>query len=122
MAASASSSLEVQEFDVPFLSQPVSRKNLLVVARLAERAERYDEMAAAMKLLASSASDLTSTERHLLSCAYKNVIYSRRSAWRSLKESKIVNRAGKKNEWQEVDALINSYLTTVEKELRDYCM
>lgn len=53
-------------------------------AKLAEQAERYEEMAEFMKLVAknSSGMEMTVEERNLLSVAYKNVIGARRAAWR----------------------------------------
>ncbi|MCP6198822.1 14-3-3 family protein, partial [Klebsiella pneumoniae] len=54
-------------------------------AKLAEQAERYDEMVEAMKNVASrnvSDNELTVEERNLLSVAYKNVIGARRASWR----------------------------------------
>ena len=48
------------------------------MAKLAEQAERYDEMVEYMKNVAMSAStDLTLEERNLLSVAYKNVVGTR---------------------------------------------
>ena len=55
-------------------------------AKLAEQAERYDEMAAAVKDMVQSTggSDLSAEERSLLSVAYKNVTGNRRASWRIL--------------------------------------
>lgn len=52
------------------------------MAKLAEQAERYDEMLDAMKVVASYDTELTVEERNLLSVAYKNVIGVRRASWR----------------------------------------
>merc|ERR1711946_60169 len=51
-------------------------------AKLAEQAERYDEMVESMKKVASMDVELTVEERNLLSVAYKNVIGARRASWR----------------------------------------
>merc|ERR1712223_985709 len=51
-------------------------------ARLAEQAERYDDMAEFMKCATEYGSDLTNEERNLLGVAYKNVVGARRSSWR----------------------------------------
>jgi 14-3-3 protein epsilon len=53
-------------------------------AKLAEQAERYDDMIASMKKVATLGSDLSVEERNLLSVAYKNVIGARRASWRVL--------------------------------------
>ena len=51
-------------------------------AKLAEQAERYDEMADHMKNVGNADSELSVEERNLLSVAYKNTVGSRRAAWR----------------------------------------
>ncbi|CAH1393848.1 unnamed protein product [Nezara viridula] len=58
------------------------REDNVYKAKLAEQAERYDEMVEAMKLVASLDLELTVEERNLLSVAYKNVIGARRASWR----------------------------------------
>lgn len=58
------------------------REDRVFMAKLAEQAERYDEMLDAMKVVASYDTELTVEERNLLSVAYKNVIGVRRSSWR----------------------------------------
>ncbi|CAL8096341.1 unnamed protein product [Calicophoron daubneyi] len=69
------------------LKSNFSTEDLVTIAKFAERAERYDDMAAAMKLYTEqkgkdSKEELGNEERNLLSVAYKNVIGARRSAWR----------------------------------------
>ena len=85
-------------------------------ARLAEQAERYDDMAEFMKNATEYGSDLTNEERNLLSVAYKNSVGSRRSAWRALssieeRQSGDTDKAG----------LITEYKKTVEGELDNFC-
>ena len=50
------------------------RDHLVYMAKLAEQAERFDEMVAHMKDVAGLKEELTVEERNLLSVAYKNVI------------------------------------------------
>merc|ERR1712216_300457 len=50
--------------------------------KLAEQAERYDEMAEHMKAVAQSNQELSVEERNLISVAYKNAVGSRRASWR----------------------------------------
>lgn len=57
----------------------LSREELANKAKLAEQAERYDDMADAMKKLVENYKPLTNEERNLLSVAYKNVVGARRS-------------------------------------------
>jgi len=64
------------------LENVTDRDALCYSARLAEAAERYAEMAAAMKKLVTLYKELTNEERNLFSVAYKNVVGTRRSAWR----------------------------------------
>ncbi|KAG1367920.1 putative 14-3-3-like protein GF14 omicron [Cocos nucifera] len=60
------------------------RENFVYVAKLAEQAERYDEMVESMKNVAKLDVELTVEERNLLSVGYKNVIGARRASWRIL--------------------------------------
>ncbi|KAI8053981.1 14-3-3 domain-containing protein [Syncephalis plumigaleata] len=77
------------------------------MAKLAEQAERYDEMVEHMK-----------KERNLLSVAYKNVIGARRASWRII--SSIEQKEESKGNTDHV-AMIKKYRTTVEKELSNVC-
>eukprot|EP00873_Tetraselmis_striata_P037135 jgi/Tetstr1/457399/TSEL_044001.t1 len=59
------------------------KERSVYLAKLAEQAERYDEMVDEMKLVAQHASrtaSLSVEERNLLSVAYKNVIGARRAS------------------------------------------
>ena len=60
----------------------LDRESLVYKAKLAEQAERFDEMVSDMKDVAKQPQELTVEERNLLSVAYKNVIGSRRASWR----------------------------------------
>ena len=90
-------------------------------AKLAEQAERYDDMVESMKKVASMGLDLTVEERNLLSVAYKNVIGARRASWRVLSsiEQKETERGGD----GEINkaALVKAYKGKVEKELDAVC-
>ncbi|XP_002730567.1 14-3-3 protein zeta-like [Saccoglossus kowalevskii] len=91
------------------------RASLVLRARIAEQAERYDDMAASMKTLTESDVDLLENERNLLSIAYKNMIGTRRNAWRVIStieeaETKDTNRE-----------LCSKYREKIENELRKIC-
>jgi 14-3-3 protein epsilon len=60
------------------------REEAVYMAKLAEQAERYEEMVEEMKKVAKMVHDqeLSVEERNLLSVAYKNVIGARRASWR----------------------------------------
>jgi hypothetical protein len=76
--------------DVSGLPVDEQREVLVHLAKTAEIAERFDDMAALMKDLVlwtnANSQDLNVEERNLLSVAYKNVIGGRRSSWRSMNE------------------------------------
>jgi len=61
---------------------PDNHDEILFMAKLAEQTERYDEMVLCMRKIVKLQSELNQDERNLLSVAYKNVIGSRRAAWR----------------------------------------
>jgi len=94
------------------------REKNVYKAKLAEQAERYDEMVDAMKKVAGLKVELTVEERNLLSVAYKNVIGSRRAAFR------IISSIEQKEASKSADAgphgpMIKSYLKKIENELHD---
>ena len=85
-------------------------------AKLAEHTERYDDMAVVMKsVVESSTSDLEGTTRNLLSVAYKNVVGTKRSAWRLLSS---LEAKETKDEQKE---LTKEYKKKIEKDLCDVC-
>jgi len=95
-----------------------TREENIYTARLAEQAERYDEMAEAMKKVAQSSEELTVEERNLLSVAYKNVVGSRRASLRIISsiEQKEESR-GKEDHLKKA----REYRNKVEKELTSIC-
>ena len=85
-------------------------------AKLAEQAERYDDMAAAMKKVTESGVELSNEERNLLSVAYKNVVGARRSSWR------VISSIEQKTDGSErKQTMAREYREKIEKELRDIC-
>jgi len=91
------------------------RETLIRRAKLAEQAERYDDMAKAMKEVTKQESDepLTTEERNLLSVAYKNIVGAKRSSWRVI--SSIEQKASDKEE------LAKTYRNKIEQELNEVC-
>ena len=104
------------------MSEPKSeRKANVYQAVLAEQTERYEEMVQAMKRVTASASkdgELSVKERNLLSVAYKNVVGSRRAAWRIL--SSLKQKEQSKGNEDHVKK-IEEYKSKIEKELNDIC-
>ncbi|CAO2592921.1 14-3-3 protein theta [Lemmus lemmus] len=82
----------------------MEKTELIQKAKLAEQAERYEDMATCMKAVTEQGAELSNEERNLLSVAYKNVVGGRRSAWRVMKLQ-----------------LIKDYREKVESELRSIC-
>ncbi|XP_029965271.1 tyrosine 3-monooxygenase/tryptophan 5-monooxygenase activation protein, epsilon polypeptide 1 isoform X1 [Salarias fasciatus] len=94
------------------------REDLVYQAKLAEQAERYDEMVESMKKVAKKDVELTVEERNLLSVAYKNVIGARRASWRII--SSIEQREESKGAEEKLK-MIREYRQTVEQELKNIC-
>lgn len=99
----------------------LTREQYVYIAKLAEQAERYEEMVKFMEKLVvgtTPAAELTVEERNLLSVAYKNVIGSLRAAWR------IVSSIEQKEESRKNEdhvMLVKDYRSKVEDELTDVC-
>jgi len=92
------------------------KDELVQKAKLAEQAERYDDMANAMKKVTEQGAELTNEERNLLSVAYKNVVGARRSSWR------VISSIEQKTEGNErKQAMAREYREKVEKELCEIC-
>jgi 14-3-3 protein epsilon len=94
------------------------REDNVYKAKLAEQAERYDEMVQCMKKVAGMDVELSVEERNLLSVAYKNVIGARRASWRIV--SSIEQKEESKGGNAKVE-LIRQYRNIIEKELREIC-
>jgi 14-3-3 protein epsilon len=92
----------------------MERDALVYKAKLAEQAERFDEMVEYMKAVAQQPVELSVEERNLLSVAYKNVIGSRRASWR------IISSIEQKGDSDKLN-LIQTYKGKIEKELEDIC-
>uniref|UniRef100_A0A8C4R7X2 14-3-3 protein epsilon n=1 Tax=Eptatretus burgeri TaxID=7764 RepID=A0A8C4R7X2_EPTBU len=95
-----------------------ARDEIVYQAKLAEQAERYDEMVENMKLVAKMDTELSVEERNLLSVAYKNVIGARRASWRII--SSIEQKEESKGSEEKLQ-LVRDYRETVEKELQAIC-
>ncbi|KAK2391590.1 G-box regulating factor [Trifolium repens] len=99
----------------------LNREQYVYLAKLAEQAERYEEMVSFMqKLVVAStpSSELSVEERNLISVAYKNVIGSLRAAWR------IVSSIEQKEESRKNEdhvLLVQQYRSKVESELSNVC-
>lgn len=92
----------------------MDRDSNVFMAKLAEQAERFDEMVTHMKEVARQPNELTVEERNLLSVAYKNVIGSRRASWRVVSSIESKGEADKLSQ-------IADYKRTIEIELEGIC-
>jgi len=94
----------------------LAENKLVELVRVAETAERYEDMCKFVRKLvevkSSKGQDLDVEERNLLSVAYKNVVGSKRASWRTL--------CGGFDDADE--SLIEKYKSLVEKELEIICM
>ena len=99
--------------------ESLSKQELLLLSRMAEQSERYDEMMNLVRhFISKCSSEFTEDERNIVSVAFKNVVGNRRTAWRVLHS--IESKEGKRgNEENKSRAL--SYREKVESELRSFC-
>merc|ERR1719335_1576319 len=95
-----------------------TREKNVYFAKLAEQAERYDEMADYMEKVGGVGSELSVEERNLLSVAYKNAVGSRRAAWRiitSVAQKETTKGNDQNSNWAK------EYCSKVESELEKIC-
>eukprot|EP00347_Sterkiella_histriomuscorum_P003614 403363612 len=96
-----------------------TREELLYLARLAEQCERYDEMVEYASDFAKAGSEeLSLEERNILSVAFKNVVGTRRAAWRVL--SSIEKKENNKGNTSNVEK-VKYYKSQIEEELTRVC-
>jgi len=94
------------------------RERLIYFAKLAEEAERFDEMVDFMKEVAADGEELNVEERSLLSAAFKNAVGRRRGAWRvfSSVKAKMCSSGD-----TEQEAFVVEYFSRVKAELQTIC-
>ncbi|CAN7130612.1 unnamed protein product, partial [Brassica rapa subsp. narinosa] len=97
-----------------------AREEYVYMAKLAEQAERYEEMVEFMEKVSAAidGDELTVEERNLLSVAYKNVIGARRASWRII--SSIEQKEESRGNDDHVKA-IRDYRAKIETELSGIC-
>eukprot|EP00124_Ichthyophonus_hoferi_P004068 Ihof_evm3s406 gene=Ihof_evmTU3s406 len=97
------------------------REDNIYRSKLAEQAERYDEMVEMMKKVAALNVELTVEERNLLSVAYKNVIGARRASWRIISSIEAKEESKAQGEKSRKLAMIVEYRAKIEDQLRKVC-
>jgi hypothetical protein len=110
------------QVDFSAVAEADKRPALVEMAKVAEAAERYEDMSRYMRILVQwtdstpTKEDLTVDERNLLSVAYKNVIGSRRASWRTLNQQMQDGDASSK-----YSELTEAFKKQVETELKMIC-
>lgn len=95
-----------------------SREDYTYLAKLAEHADRHEDMVESMKKVIGLDPNLSVEERNLLSIAYKNVVGACRASWRIV--ASIEQREESKDNSAQVEQ-IKQYRYKIEKELTDTC-
>eukprot|EP01055_Gregarina_sp_Pseudo9_P001741 Gregarina_sp_Pseudo_9__1740@NODE_2180_length_1111_cov_482_217351_g2008_i0_p1_GENE_NODE_2180_length_1111_cov_482_217351_g2008_i0NODE_2180_length_1111_cov_482_217351_g2008_i0_p1_ORF_typecomplete_len256_score81_781433/PF00244_20/1_6e96TINF2_N/PF14973_6/0_015TINF2_N/PF14973_6/3_5e03FlaF/PF07309_11/2_1e03FlaF/PF07309_11/0_17HAUS6_N/PF14661_6/0_35_NODE_2180_length_1111_cov_482_217351_g2008_i0221988 len=100
-------------------SVPSERDITVYKAKLAEQAERYDEMADFMKQLVRDLNEpLTVEERNLLSVAFKNAVGARRAALRIINSLEAKQKQRNQTDYIQIT---HEYQNKVTKELSQIC-
>lgn len=95
-----------------------NREERVYYAKLAEQAERYDEMAEYMKEASYMGDALDPDERNLLAVAFKQAIGQRRASWRTVcAVEKIEEEKGS----AQTAGFARQYRKKIESELRKLC-
>ena len=97
----------------------MSRTELRRQAKLAEQAQRWDDMMAFMTKLSNNlepSEELSAEERNMLGVSYKHVISQKRSSWRVI-DSIERSVAGSERELQ----LTSDFKANVEREIEELC-
>ena len=87
----------------------------IYLARVAEQSERYEDMVEFLQVLGEKDSDLTSDERNLLSVSYKNMVGTRRSAWRA------INAIAQNPKYEKFLEANKTYRKRIEGEMKKIC-
>merc|ERR1712078_930586 len=90
-------------------------KEALYMAKIAEAAERYEDMTEYMKASAKDCrgNDLTVEQRNLISVGYKNLMAARRTAWR------VIDNQCASEKDEAIKARSETYKSEIAKELKD---
>ena len=97
----------------------MSREELVPKAKIAEQAERYDDMAESMKKMTELLGEsklLSTDERNLLPVACKNVVGSRRAPWGVISSIEQKHTAHQKK-----TDLAKEHREKIEGQLKDIC-
>ena len=101
----------------------MSADKLLIKIKLAEQAERYEQMAKHCKALVQLGNPLSDEERNLLSVAYKNKAGALRSAWRiisTIETKKVYDGSEAKEAREEVEGELREVISELVVSLLSY--
>jgi 14-3-3 protein epsilon len=87
----------------------------IYLARVAEQSERYEDMVEFLQTLGDKDGELTPDERNLLSVAYKNMVGTRRSAWRA------ISAIAQNPKYEKFHTANRNYRKRIEGEMSDMC-
>ncbi len=87
----------------------------LFLAKVAEQAERYEDMLIFLKPVIQKSSELLAEERNLVSVAYKNLSGNKRTAWRAL------SAIEENPKYEKYHEKTKTYKAKVEEELKKIC-
>jgi len=91
-------------------------KEKIFMARVADQAERYEDMVSFLtEVIQLKSEDLNSEERNLLSVGFKNLISSRRAAWRT------VGAIEQNDKYSDYSGDCANYKNKIEGELAEQC-
>ena len=94
----------------------MSLEKKIFMARVADQAERYEDMVTFLKEIMSESDDDVSVDvRNLLSVGFKNLIGSRRAAWRT------VSAIEQNKKYEQFSNSCGEYKAKIEGELTDLC-
>ena len=94
----------------------ITNENIYMV-RLAEQTERYDDMLKYIKIHIKDKGSLNQQERNLFAIAYKNLVSSRRTAWRAITALEVEESLKKTRNVE----IIKYYKEKIEEEIKEYC-
>jgi 14-3-3 protein epsilon len=95
-----------------------TREEYVYLAKLYERAERYEDMVKFITKFVQLDSNLNMDERNILSAGYKNIIGNRRSSWRLLNS---LEKKEEKKGSQNNSNYLKEIKSKVEDEMRKIC-
>mmetsp|Transcript_22842 Transcript_22842/g.53417 ORF Transcript_22842/g.53417 Transcript_22842/m.53417 type:complete len:244 (-) Transcript_22842:96-827(-) len=96
----------------------VVREHEVYFAKLAEQAERYDEMVEHMKNVCMMGQELDAEERQLVAVAFKQACGARRASWRTV--AMVESQEREKGSHASATSA-KAYRKRIELELKEYC-